>query len=363
MQQTNINAASVQWATRPDDQRFLSLEELQAHVDARKERSWTETTDPDKLRIIPANGNRLAVQVFDYTKGENRELEPTNWAFGQLSRYASAPAAYIRKLPAQLAAINLQWGLEHIPERENVLTLSDEDTLRAMTSTTYGRIYDAQVVQAVRRVNQNGNWKIPAASYQTQNPRRATTLYASDRDVFIFLVDDEHPIEVDGEQLFRGFITGNSEVGAASFWLTTFLYRFVCDNRIIWGPTNIRELRIRHTGGAPERFGREGSHYLTRYANEATAAITDTIKQAKNYEIPNAEKPGDGWEKWLKDRGFTATVSREAVQTAQAEEGQARSLWDIVNGITAYARKIQTTDDRVELETKAGNLLNRFSKN
>ena len=40
-------------------------------------------------------------------------------------------------------------------------------------------------VDAIRRANQDGYWKVPAASYSTSNPKRATTLYASDRDVFL----------------------------------------------------------------------------------------------------------------------------------------------------------------------------------
>ena len=93
-------------------------------------------------------------------------------------------------------------------------------------------------------VMNHGNWQVPAASYADANPKRATTLYGSDRDVFIFLVDPDNPIEHGEDTLFRGFYTWNSEVGAATFGLATFLYRFVCDNRIIWGAQDFKELRI-----------------------------------------------------------------------------------------------------------------------
>ena len=91
-------------------------------------------------------------------------------------------------------------------------------SLRSLTSPNYGRIWDIQVVEAVERVNHDGMWKVPAASYSASNPKRATTLYASDRDVFIFLVDPDHPIEVGDDILFRGFYTWNSEVGAQCVW-------------------------------------------------------------------------------------------------------------------------------------------------
>ncbi|MDE2010225.1 MAG: DUF932 domain-containing protein, partial [Candidatus Omnitrophica bacterium] len=291
---------------------------------------------------MPSDGG-IAVEVYDGTKGENRQLVPTNWAFGQLCQYAQAPASYLRKLPAELACINLQWGLERSPLRDESLVLAQSNghnQIRAITSTSYGRIWDHQVVEAVEKANYDGRWQIPAASYATSNPKRATTLYASDRDVFIFLVDPKNPIEVGGEQLFRGFYTWNSEVGSATFGLCTFLYRYVCDNRIIWGATDVQELRIRHTGGAPERFAYEGAKYLRRYAEESTTKLIEGIKSAQNKEIPLNEGRGDTVESWLQDRGFTKAQAKASVDSAIAEEGRARTIWDVVNGITAYARSM-----------------------
>jgi hypothetical protein len=200
------------------------------------------------------------------------------------------------------------------------------------------------------------------------NPKRATTLYASDRDVFIFLVDDKNPIDVpqDGgrvKQMRRGFFTWNSEVGSAVFGLTTFLYDFVCDNRIVWGMTDVKELRIRHTGGAPERFAYEGDRYLRRYGDESTAKLVDGIKAAQNKDVEATLNKGHGetMESWLQKRGFTKAQATSSVEYAKREEGQARSLWDIVNGVTAYARSIPHTNDRIEVETKAGKLMDMIA--
>jgi hypothetical protein len=316
---TNINVASTQWANRPDDQRFLSIADLKASVDQRKSESWTLSTQVKDLRA-KVSEKGLVLDAFDRTRGERTPIRDDALVLGQSNGHQA---------------------------------------VRAMTSTSYGRIWDSEVVEAVERVNPDGRWQVPAASYASSNPKRATTLYASDRDVFMFLVDPEHPIAVPGEKspLFRGFYVWNSEVGAATFGLTTFLYRYVCDNRIIWGATDVQELRIRHTGGAPQRFAYEGAKYLERYANESTASLVEPIVKAQAFEVPQAEKPGSGWESWLRDRGFSAAESKSAVQSAIAEEGEARSLWDIVNGITASARQLTHTDARVELETRAGKLL------
>lgn len=360
---TNLMALHDEWKTRPEDERFLTLEDLKQSVLTRKKESWTVSGEPSKIRI-GVQDNAITAQIYNRAIGQDVALTPTHFAFGQLAQYAKAPGSYLRELPAELAAINLQWGLEHNPVRDNVLTLAQSNgshKLRAMTSTSYGRIWDSQVVQAVERVNHDGRWVIPAASYASHNPKRATTLYASDRDVFIFLCDPNNPIEVNGTTLYRGFYTWNSEVGSQVFGLTTFLYNRVCDNRIIWGATQVQELRIRHTGGAPERFAYEGARYLKHYAEESGQKTIEHIQKAQAFELPASDRSAkdktEGWGSWLKAKGFTDALAKNTVAAAQAEEGQARSLWDIVQGVTAHARSIPHTDERVKVESLAGKLM------
>jgi hypothetical protein len=72
--------------------------------------------------------------------------------------------------------------------------------LRAVTGPDYGRIWDHELVAAVMKIAGNGTgdtrWKVPGVldwSTMTHNPfvdvtKDTTTLYASDRDVFLFLV-------------------------------------------------------------------------------------------------------------------------------------------------------------------------------
>jgi hypothetical protein len=353
-----LTQASRQWAKRPDDERFLSLEELKAAVTKRRAESWTLPTPVRQLRTGMGTDGDLVVTAHDTTRDTHVKLRPTHWAFGQLASYARAPGSYLRELPVELAAINLQWGLERNPVQDLAVVLGQTDgdhQLRSMTSTTYGRIWDTEVVDAVININRDGHWQVPEASYQSTDPKRATTLYASDRDVFIFLVDPNHPVEVAGETLFRGFFAWNSEVGSAVFGLKTFLYRFVCNNRIVWGATDVKEIRIKHTGRARDRFADEGQQYLRRYAAESARKTVATIERAKRFELPDRSK-GSTWESWLKSRGFTEAQAKAAVHSAR-EAGEPRSLWDIINGVTASAREIPYTDQRVKLETQAGKLM------
>ncbi len=141
--------------------------------------------------------------------GRDGPVAPTHWSFGQLCSLVGAPAGYLRDPPAPLAAINLQHGLlSH--RRELVKTLEAEDgqvELRAVTGPDYGRIWDHELVAAVMKIAGDGigdtRWKVPGIlDWGTMRhnlfvdvTKDTTTLYASDRDVFLFVVDDTHPIE------------------------------------------------------------------------------------------------------------------------------------------------------------------------
>jgi hypothetical protein len=355
---------SREWAVRPDDERFLSLTDLRASVAARADCSRSTVVDPRGL-IPDMDGNNVILR-----SPEVEHIDFTNWSFGQTASVAKAPASYLRRLPPQLTTALLTHGLRIDADNKKHLMYyerghGDTGRLRAITSEKYGRILDLDVVDAVLRLNeaQNGRWVIPAASYATANPKRATTLYASDRDVFVFLCDPATPITIPGqkEPSFRGFIVSNSEVGSAAFKLTLFLYQRVCDNRIIWGQSHVKGLSIRHNVGAPSRFLHEAGPALEDYANRTVEQEIKLIERAQSIDLKKAA-PGEGtYEdilKWVRERtGVTTELVKTAYKMAQMEEGKVETAWDMVQGITAAARTIPFTDERMAVEMAATNLI------
>ena len=137
-----VGRVSSEWFSRPDDERYLSLSDMQAAVRGRADRATARTVESSAIRVEAAAGNaeRLALAV----PGQDAPIFPTHWSFGQLSSLVGAPSSYLRDLPAPLAAINLQHGLlSH--RAELVKTLEADDgrvELRAVTGPDYGRIWD-----------------------------------------------------------------------------------------------------------------------------------------------------------------------------------------------------------------------------
>jgi hypothetical protein len=188
-----------------------------------------------------------------------------------------------------------------------------------------------------------------------------TTLYASDRDVFLFLVDDTHPIEAgklpngDPDLYFRGFYCWNSEVGSKTLGMATFYLRAVCMNRNLWGVENFEEISIRHSKFAANRFAHEAAPALENFADSSPLSFMNGVKAARERIV--ARKDEDRHE-FLRRRGFSKAETSKIISSVLAEEGHPpASLYDFVQGITAHARSKSNQDSRLEVEAKARKLL------
>ncbi len=370
---SRIGRVSSEWFSRPDDERFLSLTELHAAVKARAARASTRTVETREVRVEASrdDAERLALII----PGRDAPVAPTHWSFGQLAGLVGAPSGYLRQLPAALAGINLQHGLlNHRGELMKTLETEDGRTeLRAVTGPDYGRIWDHELVAAVMKIAGNGTgdtrWKVPGLldwSTMMHNPhvevtRETTTLYASDRDVFLFLVDDMNPIEAgklpngDPDLFFRGFYCWNSEVGSKTLGMASFYLRAVCMNRNIWGAEGFEEISIRHSKFAANRFTHEAAPALENFATSSPAPFMAGIKEARARIVARTDEDRQDF---LRKRGFSKADATRVIATVLDEEGRPpESIFDFVQGITALARDKPHQDARLDLEGKAGKLL------
>lgn len=365
---TSLYDAHAQWASRPDDERFVNLYDLRAHVHAQRETSKSLVLSSRKLEARPMADHK-GLALFGPSGGS---ATPSHWSFGQLAQRAGAPASYLRTLPADMAADCLNYGLRsrevedlgillRRPAGEQVVTLA------AVTGPGYGRVWNAELVDAlVQRFGDGttGQWRVPGEfGKRVEVTKENTTLYASDRDLWVFLADEEHRIELpnrrDGKagSLARGFFVWNSEVGSKTFGVKTFLFDYVCCNRIVWGAEGVQEVRIRHTVSAPERFVEQLQPALAAYAQGSTRGVLDAVNAARAKKLTGGLANEDAVEEFLARR-FTRSQARVMMATHEQEEGRpVETLWDAVTAATAYAKTIPYQDERVEVEERAGRLL------
>jgi hypothetical protein len=367
-----LHQASHEWSSRPEDQRFTSLIELAEHCERARTLSSAKVVSTRSIEARPVDGDSRALVVV----GPNgNALAPTNWAFGQLATRAGAPAGYLRDLPAPLAADCINFGLARKDaEDTGVLLRKDPSgiaTLNAVTGPNYGRVWNATIARSlVERFGDGvspGGFKVPGEFGKDVPITKAnTTLYASDRDMFVFLADEANRIEVkdrrDGKSgaMARGFFVWNSETGAQTFGISTFLFDYVCCNRIVWGAQDVKEIKIRHTSSAPDRWIEEVVPAIERYAESSTKSITDAIEAAKAARLTSGVEQSEreqAVQAFLTKR-FTRSQAKAISAAHLADEGRPiETVWDAVTGATAYARGIGFMDERVEIERKAGQLM------
>ncbi|WP_019960606.1 hypothetical protein [Woodsholea maritima] len=364
---------SSEWFSRPDDEKYLSLSDLYASVKGRAARSKARTVESAAIRVEAHRDDpeKLALVLPD----AEALVAPTHWSFGQLASLVGSPAAYMRQLPAPLAGINLQYGLtNHRAEQVKTMEVANgRMELRAVTGPNYGRIYDHELVSAVQRIAGDGigdtRWKVPGVldwSSGVYNPmvdvtKDTTTLYASDRDVFLFLVDDLNPIEAgtlpDGspDLFFRGFYCWNSEVGAKTLGIASFYLRAVCQNRNLWGVEDFQGITIRHSKYAANRFAHEAAPALANFADSSPQPFIQGIRSARERIVAHSDEDRTDF---LRKRGFSKAETDKIVETVLAEEGRPpESIFDFVQGITAVARSKHQQDARLTMETRAKKLL------
>lgn len=360
-----ITTASHQWATRPADERFESLLALAAFKRHQKENSREVVVSSRKLHAEPIAGDELA--GLQITGPNGHAYAPTHHSFGQLCQLGGGPAGYLRTLPAPMAADCINYGLGFKRDVQDVgILLRGEQNelgrqLGAATGPNYGRVWDADIsdmLVAKFGDGRSGQWRVPGEFGKAVEVTKAnTTLYASDRDMFVFLADEERRIEVpnrrDGKpgSLARGFFVWNSEVGSRTIGAAFFLFDYVCQNRMIWGSRDYQEVRIRHTSGAPDRWLESIVPVLEDYSQASSAPVVEAIATAQQRRVD------DRLDAFLAERFGKGLVADIKKAHEVDEHRPIETVWDVTVAATAYARSIPMQDLRVEIETKAGALL------
>lgn len=385
--------ASRQWANRPADQRFESLASLYEACHGYATQAQEKRVAIPELRAVRASN-----EVCLISKAGN-EAAMTHYAFGQVCSQVGAPAGYLRELPAQLAAENLNHGLQAISDRDprNLLFHANGRlVLRAFTSDRYTRIWNWEVAKRLLVLEERG-WTpaIPDKRFDGGNPkecqrcdgtgktgsdgvhRRSSlnesqncstcngtgrafpALYASDHDMFAFVRNNSCVIREPGnpDGLQRGVIVSNSEVGAAALKMTRFLYREMCGNHIIWGASKVLDISVRHVGDAHNRWSGYAAE-LKRYAETSASDDEAKIASAKTVRI------GDTKEQVL-DKLFGMRSINLPMKTLEAGyqacrddvDGSPKTPWGIVQGLTRHSQTVPYADQRTDIDRAAGKIM------
>jgi len=395
--------AHRQWAERPADERFATLQELYNVTKDYADKAREKNVPVSDIRTEASSGDVQLVGKAGVPAGL------THWAFGQLCARVGAPASYLRELPATLATQNLNHGLANYADKHDTANLMFHTTngdmlLRAFTSEKYARIWNWEVAERLLGLESLGweparpdmRWDGGDASrcqscdgtgtamdketYYADNPsvdgrcktckgtgQALPALYASDHDLFAFVRNCSVVIRETNEDgtgtgnpdgLQRGVIVENSEVGASALKLTRFLYRCMCGNHIIWGASRVVDFAIRHVGDTVrERFGQYTAE-IRRYAESSASDDEAVISRARTVRIGETKDAvldklfgmrSLSLSRKILDAGYMANVP--------GQDGDPRTVWGMVQGLTRHSQTIPYADGRTTIDRAAGKIL------
>lgn len=379
----NLNEASRQWAERPPDERFESLEAMRDAAALRRSRCAEAIVPSSSLTFVETQPNGLAL-----VGPTGRPALMTNWSFTQACKRLRAPADYLSTLPPSLAATNLNVGAVR-QGNDNVNLLMDVGngapmTVRSIMSDSYDRAWDDRLVDALIELRDAAGWQVPPARPATAGQpgtRLATEadvlagdawglsvkvgdeiapagLYAGDRDSFVFMVNQRAQI-ADGTDggMFRGFFMEHSEVGRRAFNLTTFLYRHVCGNHIVWDAAGVRKVHVIHVGSGVEgKAIREARLALEAYAGASATDDQLRVRAAQNLVIgPKKEDVVDAL--FARKLDLSRAVLGSAYDVAAATEKDPTTAWGMAQGVTRLSQQQRNADRRTEMDRAAGRIL------
>lgn len=395
---THLSAAMRQWATRPDDERFWDTEEMLAALAKRRANSKEELVKPSQL-VAEGDGDEFKIKGPGGT-----ELDPTNWAMRQLGTRLGVGTDIFGKVSGETAAGIFNDRIERMdPEDEiNLLIQQSKDEgvpsqVRAVLSSGYARVWDADIVQYAQLLIKQQGFKVPPARLAIEGGRsRIATeadvlsannrptggpsiqvgdtigpagLYAGDRDMFMTLVRDDLAItDPMGNPLNMGLMISNSEVGAKKFSVTQFMFRGVCGNHCFWNCTDIIQARYRHVGAAEDRVKAFLNQVVVngiKFTNpEQDQKVVDWM--ARITLGPDKAEVVDAIYGWrmspqILTKKVLGAIYDEGEKWADVD-GAPNTWWGYLQAMTRYSQTFPNADQRLALDMAAAELYARATK-
>jgi hypothetical protein len=371
MSGSNITTAANEYATRPADERYGSIDDLIAAARADQQLSAERNYNVKDLH---------AVAVYDPTPecasvqlvSPKGQATFTHWSFGQLCRMIGAPAGYLRTLPASLTADCLNDGIlrSDVGQAATLLVRAangrPEPTIRSVTSDTYGRLWDGPLYTALQ-ATLGADFQLPPTwEGGADGPRSGA--YRGDRDSFMVTVNGgsivNDPSARGGNgQMFRGLMIRNSEVGACSVTIEQILFEYICGNHNFWGAVVDKRFKRRHVGGHVLRdVVREIGAIGYAWTQRSAAQDERLIRLLIDHELASTK---EAIVDELQKMGATKAQATSAYDTSEQSEiftASPRSFWGLNQGLTRLSQSSAYQDERFELDSLAGKILARGAK-
>lgn len=369
--QSVVTTASDQLFSRPADECYASWEDLLNSLHRRE--SHTKEHNANALSVTPLGDKELMLNA--HVDGVPGQAHMTDWSFRLLCSKAKAPYYFLNQLPADNVANDLNLMLERHDNngKKTVINIhqGEDDTIptaRAFYTPTYSRISDYQFAHQIHEHARDYGYE-PAGVFagrkwgeESIRPE-ATGLYSGDRDVFLFLANEQDPIPHDNGELYHAVIAWNSEVCARKFHVEHMLYDAICMNHIIWGVCEHRMTEQRHVGDVRRKFIKSLNLFpeMDARRKEDNELIYKSVQMAQRKRFADTrEKAQEKLAGYMNKK--QASNALAYLDDDRAFKKNPLSVWGVTSAMTLYSQTLSgNADVRHSIDATAGKILNGLS--
>ncbi len=362
----NLSTAQTQYYSRPKDERYSSLQEMIATATHDRQRSAEKAYNWRDLQWTPTVDQATGTAGLQLASPKGA-ANLTHWSFGQACTMLGAPAGFLRQgVTPKIAAdvLNHRITKQEFGAAPHLLIQAPNGnphaTVRAITSTTYKRIWDDTLYTALQS-RLGHQWTAPPVWEGGTGG-----IYRGDRDSFALLIEGgsivTDPSAAAGNgPMYRGLLVKNSEVGASAVKIDCVLDRYVCGNHMLWGAVINRTFSRRHVGENAVRDTMREINQIARAWTDRSASQDEAIiRQLLDLELAHTEAAVIDE---LQAIGYTKADAKAAYdRCVTTENASPRSSWGIAQGTTRLSQDSGYQDERYELDQLAAKVLARGRK-
>lgn len=343
----NLTAAHEELFRRDPDERFASLNALWEYCDRVKECSKVKWISPEDMVVRP-----MPYGLGMTVSGNSTRL--TDWSFTNLCTLTGVSKDTVNRLSPDTAS---RVFVETWPRGSKPFQILEAaDTVRSIHRASYTRLFDVELLSAVREFAvdfQPPQEAGPVSLGDESNPP-ATGLYCGEQDMFCFLIDPTGWVEIEGEAFAPGFFVWNSEVGRRTVGIQTFWFQAVCQNHIVWDAVDVNEYTRKHTTNVHEALLsiQKMIARLVEMRDQRRDTFVKVIRKAMTTAL------GDDAEavlKVLRQHGIPKSAADQALKIAK-ERGKF-TIFTLVDALTRMAGQQNYAGDRTEADTRSSSLL------
>lgn len=305
---------------------------------------------------VPFNQLRMRDDgaIYSLSKGERKAAHLSEFATTQLFTKADMPARYMKRLMNEnsfMVAEQFNLWAQKQKDDKNLLIRGKFDenknlNIRGVLSERYAIMDNEHVLEHLTNIVKD----VPDFE--------VISGYTNDRIMHVRLafpdMYKDFGISPEGKNdIVRvGVDIVNSEIGYSSLEVTPMTYRLVCTNGMRAWRTEVGGLKQRHVHISPDEFAANLRGSFEK-SLELGKELLEGMGELKKIKVFNVR---DEIDKIVLKYNLRKSMGNKMFEAFQVEPE--RNMFGVLNSLTRVARDITSREERLILETVAGDLLN-----